>query len=163
MHALDHHHRPQHEAASTATATATATATSSSSSSSDPYLKQCLELTHGHGIDLILEMLANVNLGYDLKLLAPNGRVCVIGNRGEAQMNARDLMTNEADIRGVYLPRSTDAQRAECVAALQAGWAAGALTPVVGQTFKLEEAAQAHELVMSHEPTLGKVVLDCTK
>jgi NADPH2:quinone reductase len=36
-----------------------------------------------HGIDLVLEMLANVNLNKDLEILkAKKGRVAVIGNRG---------------------------------------------------------------------------------
>ena len=34
------------------------------------------------GVDIILEMLANVNLSHDTKLLANNGRVIVIGSRG---------------------------------------------------------------------------------
>ena len=34
------------------------------------------------GFDLILEMLANVNLDHDLTMIAPKGRIVVIGNRG---------------------------------------------------------------------------------
>jgi hypothetical protein len=37
-------------------------------------------------------MLANVNLSYDTKLLANNGRVIVIGSRGEVTINPRELM-----------------------------------------------------------------------
>ena len=33
--------------------------------------------TSGNGVDIIIEMLANVNLGNDLKMLAKNGRVGV--------------------------------------------------------------------------------------
>ena len=36
---------------------------------------------------MILEMLANVNLGKDLKILAPRGRVVVIGSRGTVQID----------------------------------------------------------------------------
>ena len=43
-------------------------------------------------MDIILEMLANVNLAYDTKLLAKDGRVIVIGNLGEVTINARELM-----------------------------------------------------------------------
>jgi len=46
------------------------------------YPEDILKATGGRGIDLILEMLANVNLATDLKLLLPR-RVIVIGNRGE--------------------------------------------------------------------------------
>ena len=34
-------------------------------------------------VDVILEMLANVNLGNDLTVLAKGGCVAIIGNRGE--------------------------------------------------------------------------------
>lgn len=47
------------------------------------YLEQIMKATGGAGVDLILEMLANVNLGKDLKLLAFQGRVVVIGSRGD--------------------------------------------------------------------------------
>ena len=43
--------------------------------------------TGNRGVDIILEMLANVNLSYDTKLLADNGRVIVIGSRGEVTIN----------------------------------------------------------------------------
>jgi len=47
------------------------------------YREQILRATGGRGVDLILEMLANVNLGHDLKLLSTDGRVVVIGSRGD--------------------------------------------------------------------------------
>src|SRR5689334_14798875 len=45
--------------------------------------------TGGRGADLILEMLANVNLDNDLDLLALHGRVVVIGNRGRIEIDPR--------------------------------------------------------------------------
>ena len=44
---------------------------------SPDYTKRLMELTEGRGADVILEMLANVNLDCDLTLLAPKGRVVV--------------------------------------------------------------------------------------
>ena len=49
------------------------------------YRQAILDATGGRGVDCILEMLANVNLGEDLRLLAPHGRVIVIGSRGRAK------------------------------------------------------------------------------
>ena len=46
--------------------------------SSKDYQKQVLDLTNGRGVDVIVEMLANVNLGHDLKMLSPRGRVVVV-------------------------------------------------------------------------------------
>src|SRR6266478_1205792 len=44
---------------------------------------EIMKATGGRGVDVILEMLANVNLGGDLKMLALRGRVVVIGSRGD--------------------------------------------------------------------------------
>src|SRR5262245_30084612 len=45
------------------------------------YQEEILKATGNRGVDIILEMLANVNLAYDTKLLAKDGRVIVIGNQ----------------------------------------------------------------------------------
>ena len=63
----------------------------------------------GDGVDLILEMLANVNLNNDLQILKTSvGRVVVIGNRGTIDINPRFLMTKETRILGITLIGSTD-------------------------------------------------------
>src|SRR5256885_11128548 len=46
--------------------------------------------------NVILEMLANVNLGHDLKLLAQNGRVVVIGDRKSTRLNSSHLVISYA-------------------------------------------------------------------
>lgn len=73
------------------------------------YLDELLKLTDGRGVDLILEMLANVNLGKDLTVLAKGGGIVVIGSRGEVQVNPRLLMRAEGSILGVMggSPRRT--------------------------------------------------------
>ena len=50
------------------------------------------ELTCGSGVDIILEMLANINLDKDLKLFAKFGRVVVIGTRGTIEIDPRDML-----------------------------------------------------------------------
>jgi len=67
------------------------------------YEEQILEATSGNGVPVIIEMLANVNLGRDLPLLAPGGVVCVVGSRGPVQIQPRELMVRDAEIRGVML------------------------------------------------------------
>lgn len=53
------------------------------------------------GVDLIVEMLANRNLGSDLTVLNRGGTVAVVGSRGEVNINPRDLMQREAQVVGV--------------------------------------------------------------
>lgn len=54
------------------------------------YLHQAVAITGGAGVDVILEMLANVNLGKDLEILAKRGRVVVIGSRGKVEGPSRN-------------------------------------------------------------------------
>ena len=82
------------------------------------YLEEILKATGNRGVDIILEMLANVNLPSDTKLLARDGRVIVIGNRGEATINARELMARRASIRAFTLFDITPTEEAEIHAAL---------------------------------------------
>jgi NADPH2:quinone reductase len=112
----------------------------------------------GRGVDVIVEMLANVNLGKDLAILAKGGRVVIIGSRGSVDINPRDTMQRDADVRGMILPNTPPAEMAAIHAALVAGLENRNLRPVIGKEFPLTEAAQAHGAVM--EPgALGKIVL----
>lgn len=122
------------------------------------YLDELLPLTGGRGPDLIVEMLANVNLQMDLEVVAFGGRIVVIGNRGTTEINARAAMNKNADIRGMMLNHASPEERAGIYAALQEGLRNGTLRPVVGEEIPLAEAPRAHEAVMSpgHH---GKVVL----
>jgi NADPH:quinone reductase len=122
------------------------------------YLEQLRTLTGGKGVDVIVEMLANVNLGKDLGLLAPRGRVVVVGSRGTVEINPRDLMGKDASIRAMSLLIAPASELAGIHAALHAGLENGTLRPVVGQEIPLAEAVRAQKAVM--EPGAhGKIVL----
>jgi len=122
------------------------------------YLERLRTLTSGRGVDLVLEMLANANLGKDLQILAMGGRVVVIGSRGTAEINPRDAMGRDASILAMSLFNASERELASIHAALVAGLESGALRPVVGQELPLAEASRAHQKVM--EPgAYGKIVL----
>jgi NADPH2:quinone reductase len=125
---------------------------------SPDYLKDILELTNGRGVDVILEMLANVNLGRDLTVLAKHGRVAVIGSRGPVEINPRDAMSRDAEIFGVFLYNSTAAELSAIHTALIAGLEDGSLRPVVGRELPLAQAAAGHLAVME-AGARGKIVL----
>jgi NADPH:quinone reductase len=124
------------------------------------YQEEILQATGNRGVDIILEMLANVNLAHDTKLLANNGRVIVIGNRGEVTINARELMARRASIRAFTLWDITPTEEADIHAGLIAGLENGTLRPVVGKELPLAEATRAHKEIL--EPgSAGKIVLIC--
>jgi NADPH2:quinone reductase len=125
----------------------------------DPdHLARARDLTGGRGLDVILEMLANVNLGNDLGALAPGGRVVVIGSRGSVEINPRDTMARDAAVLGMSLMNATEEELRRIHAALGAGLESGVCRPVVGREFPLAEAARAHEAVMT-PPACGNIVL----
>jgi NADPH:quinone reductase len=122
------------------------------------YTDTIMKATAGVGVDLIIEMAAHVNLDRDLGLLARYGRVVIVGNRGRVEINPRDAMGRDADIRGLMLFNVAQDEMVEIHAALGAGLTNRTLNPVVGREMPLADAARAHEAIM--EPgALGKIVL----
>jgi NADPH2:quinone reductase len=122
------------------------------------YAQQIPALTGGRGADVILEMLANVNLDRDLDLVARLGRIAVIGNRGRIDIDPRKMMGKDATIVGMTLFNTTREEFAEIHAGIVAGLENGTLTPVIGKELPLDQAPQAHVAVM--EPgAFGKIVL----
>lgn len=125
---------------------------------SEGYLEQITALSGGRGPDVILEMLANVNLDHDLTVVAPGGRVVVIGNRGRVEIDARKIMTKDVSVFGLALWGIPVDEVRRAHTAIIAGLESGALNPVVGTEMPLRDAAKAHEKVM--EPgAKGKIVL----
>ena len=125
---------------------------------SPTYTQDILTKTNHQGVNLILEMLANINLAKDLPMLSKNGRVMVIGSRGEVAINPRDTMAKESDIRGVMLAGATEDQYAAMHQTIVTGLENRILTPIIAQEFPLSDAPQAHEAVLAPNH-LGKIVL----
>ncbi len=114
--------------------------------------------TEGRGPDVILEMLANLNLARDLAMIAKGGRIVVIGNRGTIEINPRDAMAKGAAIIGMLLLNTTAEDQFRIGAALGAGLENGTLNPIVGKELPLGEAVKAHETVLA-PGALGKIAL----
>ncbi|RJQ50691.1 MAG: NADPH:quinone reductase [Nitrospiraceae bacterium] len=128
----------------------------------DHHDPECMEnilgLTKGKGVDVIVEILANVNLGKDLGILARNGRVVIVGSRGSVEINPRDVMTRDAAILGMVLFNASEREMLSIHAALGAGLENGALSPVVGRELPLRDAARAHHEIMETSAH-GKIIL----
>ena len=124
----------------------------------DGYATLVTEATGGVGVDVVLEMLANVNLDRDLTLLAPKGRVVVIGNRGRIEIDPRLTMGKETAILGTTLWSTTPQEYTQIHAALVAALESGVLRPVVGRELPLEQAADAHRAILA-DRAVGKIVL----
>jgi NADPH2:quinone reductase len=122
------------------------------------YMDKLNDLTCNCGVDVILEMLANLNLDKDLAALAQGGRVVVIGSRGRVEIDPRNAMAHEATILGMSLYNATAKDLESMHAAFVAGLGNGTLRPVVSMELPLADAAKAHHAVIESS-TLGKIVL----
>jgi len=109
--------------------------------------------------DIILEMLANVNLVKDFEVLAKYGRIVIIGNRGSLDFNPRLTMMKDATILGMALFNFSPAEEQEIHEKIYQGLSEGFLRPVVGKSFALENAAQAHHEVIESK-AFGKIILE---
>jgi NADPH2:quinone reductase len=116
------------------------------------------ELTEGRGADIVLEMLANVNLDRDLEILSHGGCVVVIGCRGRVEIDPRKAMARDLNILGMVLMNTPPHELMAIYARIQAGLTEGTLCPVVGRELPLEQAARAHHEIIESSH-LGKIVL----
>jgi len=122
------------------------------------YLDKIMESTDNRGVDLIVEMLANANLGNDLKTLARGGRIVVVGSRGKVEIDPRDMMRRNTSILGMMILHATEGELYSIHAAISAGLENATLRPVVGTELPLPEAARAHHEIMETSAH-GKIVL----
>jgi NADPH2:quinone reductase len=126
--------------------------------SAPDHFEKALALTKGRGYDVIIEMLANVNLAKDLQILAMGGRVSVVGNRGTVEINPRDAMGRDGSIVCMSLWNTSQKDLISIHSALVAGLENETLRPVIRHEIPLSEAPRAHEIIM--EPgAYGKIIL----
>lgn len=122
------------------------------------YLQKVMPLTGGAGVNVVLEMLANVNLDQDLDVLAFRGRVVVIGSRGRVEIDPRKTMGKDAAILGMTLFNANREEFLEIHSGIGAGLENGSLKPVIGTSFPLARAIDAQNAVMQGGAA-GKIVL----
>jgi len=113
----------------------------------------------GSGFDVIIEHLANINLGHDLQMINQNARVMIVGCRGSVNINPRHLMGPEANVMGVALGTTVPAQWKEMGAAIVAGVEAGWVNPVVNKEYDMEQVALVHHDIIHNKGAKGKLVL----
>lgn len=122
------------------------------------YVDRVRDLTGGQGPDIIVEMLANVNLDADLGVIARGGRIVIVGNRGRIEIDPRQIMMRHSIVTGTHLWSLPDDAIARAHHGIVAGLESGALSPVIAMELPLAGAARAHEMVMG-TAARGKIVL----
>src|SRR5205807_8251731 len=126
------------------------------------WVEQVKQATGGKGTDIILEMVGGSIAEQSLQCLAPFGRMVIFGAASGhiAQFTGIQLMDKNQAILGSWLTsplQRTDRIAAAAVEVMQY-LVSGKLEIVVGQTFPLANAEQAHRAI-AERSTMGKVVL----
>ncbi|PSN35328.1 hypothetical protein C0J52_17146 [Blattella germanica] len=122
------------------------------------YLNNAVAAIGGQGFNVVLENLANVNLGADLTVLNQHGKVAVVGSRGTVEVNPRSLMLTEGSVIGVMMAGATKDETREAAQAILKGIDAGWVSPVVAREYTLDEAALAHDEIIHSSGARGKLV-----
>jgi len=132
----------------------------------EDYEKRIRELTRGEGVDAVFEMLGGENTAKSLRCCRPFGRVIIYGTAtGERQkFDVGAMMAKGLSAHGLwltYLARDHELIR-NTLRAMQPWIQSGALHPEVGHVLPLEQAAEAHRLMLQRA-NYGKIVLEISR
>jgi NADPH2:quinone reductase len=122
------------------------------------------EANGGAAVDIVLEMVGGPTFDASLACLAPFGRLITFGMAGRtppSPIDAGMLLQRSRAVMGFWLVHclGKPGMVNEPMAQLLDLVAGGALLPVVGATYRLEDARIAHEHLRARG-TIGKLVLD---
>ena len=125
---------------------------------------EVLRLTHGAGVNVILDMVAGSYVAKEIECLSEDGRLVIIAVQGgvKSELNAGLVLRRRLTVTGSTLrPRPIEFKAASAIACLEKVWpmlASGVIKPIIYQTFKAEDASKAHALMESNQH-VGKIVL----
>lgn len=126
------------------------------------------QLTGGHGVDVILDMVGGDYVPRELACLAIDGRLSLIAFLGgtKTSLDLSDILRRRLTITGSTLrPRPVEFKATVARALREKVWPlieSGKIRPVIYRTFGLEQAAAAHSLMESSEH-VGKIMLSVRK
>lgn len=130
----------------------------------EDFVVRARELTDGRGVDVILDVVGAKYLEPNLRALAANGRIVVIGMQGGAkgELDVGLLLQKRAALIGTTLRARPATEKAAIMAAVREHvWpllASGAVRPLVSRVFPLDRVREAHEYFDSGSH-VGKVLL----
>ena len=128
------------------------------------FVAEVQRITHGRGVDVVLDMVAGDYVAREVECLAEDGRLVIIAVQGgvKSSFSAGLVLRRRLTITGSTLrPRSVEFKTAIAQSLRSQVWPLieqGKVRPVIYQTFDAGDAAAAHALMESNQHT-GKIVL----
>ena len=123
-----------------------------------------IKANNGKGVDLILEMVGGTTFDQSLDALAAFGRIVFYGmasRKAPKTLHPGALMPKSQSVIGFWLVNALADKElmAEVFMDLFGMIISGKLKPVIGSTYPLSKAADAHRDMLARK-TVGKIVLD---
>lgn len=128
------------------------------------FVERVLVETGDRGVDVILDNMGAAYLDRNVRALAPEGRLVVIGLQGGriGELDLGRLLGKRAAVHATSLRARPPEQKADIVAAVRRDvWPAieaGAVRPVIDRTVPVREAEEAHRVLEASEH-VGKILL----
>jgi NADPH2:quinone reductase len=122
--------------------------------------RRVVEATDGHGADLVFDNVGGSIGRAAFTATAAGGRFSAHGAPagGFADLDPDEVARLAVTVRGIEQVQFTPADRARLAAKALSAAAEGLISPVIGQTFPLERAADAHRAIEARTVT-GKTLL----
>jgi putative PIG3 family NAD(P)H quinone oxidoreductase len=130
----------------------------------EDFAQAALDATGGSGVDVVLDSIGAPYLDSNLKSLARDGRLVLIGLMGgaKAELNLGALLMRRLQIIGSTLRTRSDDDKARLVSSLMARFGpdleSGRIRPVIDRVLPMAEAPEAHR-IMKASSHFGKILL----
>jgi len=133
---------------------------------SDPgsIIEPIKQFTADRGVDVVLDLVGAAYLDANLKALASNGRMILVGTTSGSQsaLNFGAVMSKRLTIKGTVLRARSVEEKATATRLFAKHvvplLAEGTVKPVVDRTYALDQIREAHQRMESNE-SFGKIVL----
>jgi putative PIG3 family NAD(P)H quinone oxidoreductase len=128
------------------------------------WFEEARRITDHQGVDVVLDIVGAPYASQNLDLLRRDGRYVIIAflKGSVAELDLRTVLSRRLTITGSTLRPQTVKEKAAIATSLETAvlplLADGSVRPVIHETFPLEDAARAHELMESSRH-MGKIVL----
>jgi len=128
------------------------------------FVAEAKALTEGHGVDVVLDMVAGSYVAREVECLAEDGRIVIIAVQGgvKSDFNAGLVLRKRLSITGSTLrPRPVSFKAAIAQALKTQVWPlieAGQIRSIIHSVFPAQDAALAHALMETNQH-VGKIVL----
>ncbi len=130
-----------------------------------PFADKVLQVTHGHGADIIIDFVGASYLDQNLTAIAEDGRMIVLSLLGGSvaeQFDMRKLMRKRARIEGSTLRGRSPEYKIQLTTEFSryalSRFESGALKPVIDRVFSWKDVAEAHRYMEANK-NIGKIVL----